>query len=56
MVLVSLSNTAAAKEVEAGLVYQRGAAASTEQKTQPIERYLTIAIILVVLFLWYYFR
>jgi hypothetical protein len=56
MVLVSLSNTSTAKEVEAGLVYERGAVASVEQKSQPIERYLTIAIILVVLFLWYYFR
>jgi len=56
MVLVSLSNASTAKEVEVGLVYERGTVASAEQKTQPIERYLTIAIILVVLFLWYYFR
>ncbi|MEK9750445.1 MAG: sodium:solute symporter [Flavobacteriaceae bacterium] len=54
MVAVSLVNAKTAPPVEDALVYQYNT--STKEKSPAIERYLSIMIIAVVLFLWWYFR
>ena len=54
MVAVSLVNAKTAPPVEEALVYQYHS--GTKEKSPAIERYLSIMIIAVVLFLWWYFR
>ncbi len=54
MVAVSLANAKKAPPVEEALVYQYNT--GTKEKSPAIERYLSIMIIAVVLFLWWYFR
>jgi SSS family solute:Na+ symporter len=56
MVLVSFATVKTAKLVEPGLVYERGVVQSVDQKAKPVEVYLTIAIIIAVLILWWVFR
>jgi SSS family solute:Na+ symporter len=54
MVGVSLVNAKSAPPVEEALVYQYNS--GTKEKSPAVERYLSIIIIAVVLFLWWYFR
>ena len=54
MVAVSLVNAKTAPPVEEALVYQYNS--GTKEKSPAIERFLSIMIIAVVLFLWWYFR
>ena len=54
MVAVSLANAKTAPPVEEALVYQYNS--GTKEKSPAIERFLSIMIIAVVLFLWWYFR
>jgi hypothetical protein len=56
MVLVSFATVKTAKLVEPGLVYEPGVVQSADQKAKPVEVYLTIAIIIAVLILWWVFR
>jgi SSS family solute:Na+ symporter len=56
MVVVSLVNAKGAPEVEEALVYQYNKSGVARTKSPAVERYLSIIIIAVVLFLWWYFR
>ena len=56
MVVVSLVNAKSAPPVEEALVYQYNKTEANQTKSPAIERYLSIIIIAVVLFLWWYFR
>ena len=56
MVVVSLVNAKSAPPVEEALVYQYTKTEANQTKSPAIERYLSIIIIAVVLFLWWYFR
>lgn len=56
MVVVSLVNAKSAPPLEEALVYQYTKTEANQTKSPAIERYLSIIIIAVVLFLWWYYK